>query len=66
MQIDLCRDLPADQQSNCEIMEMDLDDATVCLLNQMAEKTGQSIETVLENALLNFIATLQTDYVSEL
>lgn len=66
MKIDLCKDLPPDERANCEFMELDLDDATVCLLNQVSEKTGRSIEAVLEDALLEFIKTLQTDYVPEL
>jgi antitoxin component of RelBE/YafQ-DinJ toxin-antitoxin module len=66
IKIDLCKDLPADEQNTCEIMEMDLDDATMCLLNQISEKTGKPIEVVLEDALLNFIETLQDDYTPEL
>jgi len=61
--IDLCKDLP---DTECEIMNLDLDEAAMVMLKRVSDLTGKTQEQVLEDALLSFIETLQQDYVAEL
>ena len=60
--IDLCKNLP---DSECENMELELDEVTISIIEKTAAITGKSFEQTLEDALLHFLSTLQEDYTPE-
>lgn len=58
--IDLTKRFPCTNEDPCEVIDLELDDATISLLRQASERSGRSVEDLLEEALIKMVEGLQS------